>query len=239
MENKDMIKQNLERVRERITAACARSGRSVEDVTLIAVSKTKPVSMLEEAYACGVRDFGENKPQEIRDKYPCMPQDVRWHMIGNLQRNKIKYVIERACMIHSIDSPELALQVNEMAEKHNLVMPVLLEVNMAGELTKSGVDPQDAEAVIREMAKMKNLAVRGLMTIAPYVDDPEENRVHFRNLRHLCIDIASKNIDNVNMCDLSMGMTGDYEVAIEEGATLIRVGTGIFGERNYGSETNA
>ena len=167
MENTDMIRQNLENVRERIAAACARSGRSAEDVTLIAVSKTKPVPMLEEAYACGVRDFGENKPQEIRDKFPCMPKDVRWHMIGNLQRNKIKYVIDRACMIHSIDSLELALQVNEMAEKHDLVMPVLLEVNMAGELTKSGVAPQEAEAVIREMAQMKHLAVRGLMTIAP------------------------------------------------------------------------
>ena len=227
-----MIQENLEQVRCRIRQACIRSGRNPEDVTLIAVSKTKPVSMIEEAISAGAADFGENKPQELRDKYDLLGGAVRWHMIGHLQRNKVKYVIGRACMIHSIDSLRLAEAVSEEAVRHQLVMPVLVEVNMAGEETKFGVSPAETEALIRQISRLPGIHVRGLMTIAPYVEEPGSNRVHFRNLRNLSIDIASKNIDNVAMSELSMGMTGDYEVAVEEGATLVRVGTGIFGERN-------
>ncbi len=228
-----MIKTNLDNVTEKIREACIRSGRETGDVTLISVSKTKPLSMIQEAYDWGSRDFGENKPQEIRDKAPEMPDDVRWHMIGHLQRNKIKYVIDRVCMIHSVDSVRLAEAINEEAAKHQKVMPVLIEVNMAAEDTKFGVAPEDAETLIRQIAVLPNIRVEGLMTIAPYTENPEENRVHFRNLRKLSVDIDAKNIDNVSMCHLSMGMTGDYEVAIEEGSTMVRVGTGIFGEREY------
>lgn len=228
-----MLKDNLFQVEERIREACSRCGRSPEDITLIAVSKTKPVSMIGEIYAEGIRNFGENKPQELRDKYDLLPQDIRWHMIGHLQKNKIKYVIGRACMIHSIDSVELAAAVDSQAAKNNLVMPILAEVNIAGEETKFGLHPEEVMSFVNEVSTLKNVRLCGLMTIAPFVDDPEENRIHFRNLRKLSIDIRNKNIDNISMCELSMGMTNDYEVAIEEGATIVRVGTGIFGERDY------
>lgn len=229
-----MLEANLHYVEQKIKEACERAGRSTEEVTLIAVSKTKPVEMLQEVYDAGAREFGENKPQELKDKYPQLPSDIKWHMIGHLQTNKIKYIIERACMIHSIDSLHLAEAVSAEAVKRGLVMPILVEVNVAEEDTKFGIMLHEAEAFIRKISVLPGISVRGLMTIAPFTDNAEENRVHFRSLRKLFIDIKEKNIDNVNMCDLSMGMTGDYEVAIEEGATMVRVGTGIFGERDYG-----
>ncbi len=230
-----MITENLALVEERIAAACARAGRERSEVQLIAVSKTKPAEMLREAYEAGVRDFGENKPQEIRDKHPLLPEDIRWHMIGHLQRNKIKYIIDRVCMIHSVDSLRLAQAIDEEAGKRGLVMPVLAEVNMAKEASKGGIMPEEAEEFIRQISILPHIHVEGLMTIAPFTEHAEENRPYFRNLRKLCVDIGQKSIDNVSMCRLSMGMTGDYEVAIEEGATMVRVGTGIFGERFYGS----
>lgn len=229
-----MLKENLAAVEERIMEACKRAGRSRDEVTLIAVSKTKPVEMLREVYDAGAREFGENKPQELKDKYPQLPSDIRWHMIGHLQRNKIKYVIERACLIHSVDSVSLAEAVNHEAQKRDLIMPVLIEVNMAKEDTKDGIMPEETESFIRQICSLPNIRIQGLMTIAPYTGNPEENRVYFADLRKLLVDINDKNIDNVHMRDLSMGMTGDYEVAIEEGATMVRVGTGIFGERFYG-----
>lgn len=228
-----MIKENLENVLQKIEAACERAGRSRTDVTLIAVSKTKPLEMLHEAYELGTREFGENKPQELKEKFPEMPPDVHWHMIGHLQRNKVKYIIDKVCMIHSVDSVRLAEAIDEEAGKHGITVPVLVEVNIAGEETKFGIRPEETESFIREISTLPHIHVEGLMTIAPYTENPEENRLHFRNLKKLCVDIRQKNIDNVDMCNLSMGMTGDYEVAIEEGATLVRVGTGIFGERDY------
>lgn len=228
-----MIRENLEEVERNICAACERSGRKREEVRLISVSKTKPVPMLEEAYAAGSRDFGENKPQELKEKYEVLPKDIRWHMIGHLQRNKIKYIIDKACMIHSVDSERLAEAISQEAGKRGIVMPVLVEVNIAREESKFGIFEEDAAAFIEKIARLPNIHVEGLMTIAPFVDDAEENRIFFRKLRKLYVDIKSKNIDNVVMCNLSMGMTGDYQVAIEEGATMVRVGTGIFGERNY------
>ncbi len=224
---------NLKNVEERISGACARAGRRREDVLLIAVSKTKPVSMIEEVMAQGVLDFGENKPQELRDKYDVLPKDLHWHMIGNLQRNKVKYVVGRACMIHSVGSLELAREIEKEAAKHDITMPCLVEVNMAQEASKGGIAPDQALDFIKSISALKHIQVEGLMTIAPYVTDPEENRVHFRGLRNLAVDINMENIDNICMRHLSMGMTGDFEVAVEEGATMIRVGTGIFGERNY------
>ncbi|MBS5078539.1 MAG: YggS family pyridoxal phosphate-dependent enzyme [Clostridiales bacterium] len=228
-----MLKENLYDVQKRVEAACQRAGRDAREVTLIAVSKTKPVSMIEEIMDEGVIDFGENKPQELRDKYEVLPKNLKWHMIGHLQRNKVKYIIDKACMIHSVDSLRLAETIQQEAMKLDLIMPVLIEVNIAREDSKFGVSPEETEELVRQAAKLPNLKVEGLMTIAPFVEKAERNRVYFSNLRKLYVDIKSKNIDNVNMCNLSMGMTGDYEIAIEEGATLVRVGTGIFGERNY------
>lgn len=229
-----MLRENLHIVEQNIQEACIRAGRKREEVTLIAVSKTKPVEMLQEVYDAGIREFGENKPQELKEKYPQLPDDIHWHMIGHLQTNKIKYIIEKACMIHSIDSVHLAKAVSEEAVKRGIVMPVLVEVNVAKEDTKFGIMPEDTEAFIRQISQFPGIQVQGLMTIAPFTEQEEENRVHFAALRKLFVDIKEKNIDNVNMCDLSMGMTGDYQTAIEEGATMVRVGTGIFGTRTYG-----
>ena len=228
-----MVTENLKEVEERICAACEKSGRDRSEVTLIAVSKTKPVSMIEEAYSSGIRQFGENKPQELRDKYEELPKDIHWHMIGHLQRNKVKYVVGHAALIHSVDSIRLAQAIDQEAEKKGIIMPVLVEVNVAEEESKFGVTVADCEEFICSIAKLEHLSVLGLMTIAPFVENAEDNRKYFAKLRELSVDIEAKNIDNVSMCNLSMGMTGDYQVAIEEGATMVRVGTGIFGHRNY------
>ncbi len=229
-----MLKEQLMQVEENIREACKRSGRKREDVTLIAVSKTKPVEMLQEAYAAGVRDFGENKAQELCEKYGQLPKDIRWHMIGHLQRNKVKQVIDSACLIHSVDSYRLAEEINIQAKKRSRVMPVLLEVNIAGEQTKFGVSKEDAMLLAEEISKLDNIRIKGLMAVAPFTEDPEDNRQYFREIRQLSVDIKNKTIDNVSMDILSMGMTGDYMVAVEEGATMVRVGTGIFGARDYG-----
>ena len=228
-----MIQENLNTVETKIREACIGSGRKREEVKLIAVSKTKPVEMLKEAYDCGCRDFGENKVQELTDKYDKLPKDIRWHMIGHLQRNKVKHIIDKVCMIHSVDSYRLAEEINIHAKKHKLVMPVLIEVNIAQEQTKFGVSKDDAMQLIEEAAHLDSIQIQGLMAVAPYVENAEENRKYFRELAKLAVDIRAKNIDNVVMRVLSMGMTGDYAVAIEEGAAMVRVGTGIFGERDY------
>lgn len=228
-----MVKENIAAVRQRIEAACRRAGRDTQSVTLIAVSKTKPIPMIEEAYESGSRDFGENKAQDMRDKHDAMKEDIRWHFIGHLQTNKIKYVVGRAYMIHSVDSLHLAQAIEEECVKKDVHIPVLIEVNIAAEDSKFGVTPEETETLICEVSRLPHLQVSGLMTIAPFVENPEENRQYFRKLHDLYIDIQSKSIDNVNMSVLSMGMTGDFEIAVEEGATHVRVGTGIFGERNY------
>lgn len=227
-----MIKENLQEVRERIVAACVRAGRDPQSVTLIAVSKTKPVEMVQEAESCGQIVFGENKVQEIVDKYEVCPH-LHWHMIGHLQRNKVKYLMGRVDLIHSVDSVRLAKQISDEAQKAGLTIPILIEVNVACEDTKFGVHVEEVEPLIREIASFQGIVIKGLMTIAPFVENPEKNRIYFQELRQLSVDIANKNIDNVYMEELSMGMTNDYEVAVEEGATMVRVGTGIFGERNY------
>lgn len=228
-----MIQENLKDVERRIAAACDRAGRNRSEVTLICVTKTHPVEMLREAYDLGYREFGENRVQEMREKAPLLPKDIHWHLIGQLQKNKVKYLMGMACMIHSVDSIELAEEISRRAVGAGIRMPVLIEVNVAGEASKSGVRPEEAEALIRAAAPLPGIQIRGLMTVAPRTDNPETNRPYFRALRELSVDIASRNIDNIQMNVLSMGMTGDFEVAVEEGATLIRVGTGIFGERHY------
>lgn len=214
--------------------ACRVSGRNPEEVSLIAVSKTKPIPMLQEAYDAGCRDFGENKVQEIMDKIDRLPSDIRWHMIGHLQTNKVKYIVGKVFLIHSVDSLHLAEAISKEAVKQNTTVNILIEVNVAKEDTKYGAMAEDTVSLVEKIALLPGICVKGLMTIAPYVENPQENRQYFVKLKQLAVDIKSKNIDNVHMDILSMGMTGDYMVAIEEGATYVRVGTGIFGERQYG-----
>ena len=228
-----MIQENIKLVEENIKKACEKVGRDVNEVTLIAVSKTKPYTAIEEALPTGVKDYGENKVQELCDKYEILPKDIKWHMIGHLQRNKVKYLVGKVELIHSVDSLRLANQIETEFAKKNEIANILIEVNMAQEESKFGITSEETEQLVREIAKFPHIRIKGLMTIAPYTDNPESNRVYFRNMKKLSVDIENKNIDNVSMSVLSMGMTGDYQVAVEEGATLVRVGTGIFGERNY------
>ena len=228
-----MLKDQLQEVEKRIQAACDRAGRKREEVTLIAVSKTKPVETLQEAYDLGVRICGENKVQELTAKYEALPKDIHWHMIGHLQTNKVKYIIDKAELIHSVDSLKLAETIEKEAAKHDLIADILVEVNVAEEESKFGMKMEEVIPFVEKVSAFPHVRVRGLMTIAPFVEDPEENRSIFADLHKLYIDIKKKNHDNDTVSVLSMGMTNDYEVAIEEGATMVRVGTGIFGARNY------
>ena len=228
-----MISDNIQEVLEDIRIASKKAPEELAKAQLIAVSKTKPVSMLQEAYDAGMRDFGENKVQELVDKYDQLPHDIKWHLIGHLQTNKVKYIVDKVFLIHSVDSLKLAKEISKEAIKKNTTVNILIEVNVADEESKFGVKCDDTEALIREISVLPGIKIRGLMTVAPFVDIDEENRSIFNKLRQLFIDIKSKNIDNVTMEIMSMGMSGDYKVAVEEGATYVRVGTKIFGERNY------
>ncbi len=228
-----MIKENLEVVEKNIEEACKRAGRDRSEVTLIAVSKTKPVSDIRQAMECGIRVFGENKVQEIKDKTTEITEPLNWHMIGHLQANKVKYLPGRVCMIHSVDNKKLADEIEKQFAKADERIDVLIEVNMANEDTKFGLSKEEVPSFVKEISTLPHLNIRGLMTIAPYTEDPESNRVYFKGLKELMESINALDIPGVKMDTLSMGMTGDYQVAIEEGATFVRVGTGIFGERNY------
>lgn len=227
------IQENIKTVEGIIAAECQKAGRKPEEVKLIAVSKTKPVEMLQEAYECGCRDFGENKVQELLDKYEAMPKDIRWHMIGHLQRNKVKYIVDKVYLIHSVDSLRLAEEISKEALKKNVCVNILIEVNVANEETKFGTTCEDVKQLVQDIAKLPNICVKGLMTIAPFVENAEKNRPIFSKLKKISVDIMDENIDNITMEKLSMGMTGDYAVAVSEGATYVRVGTGIFGVRQY------
>ena len=246
------ISTNLAAVRERIAAACRRAGRAPEEVTLLAVSKTKPESAIREALAAGQYAFGENYVQELTAKIASFekagkesgPDRISWHMIGHLQRNKVKYIVGRVDLIHSVDSMPLALQIQKEAEKKDCLVNVLLEVNAALEESKWGVSPQQTRETLAELAALPNVCVSGLMTSAPYTTDPETNRMYFRELKRLGDLLAAEGL--LYAADpectgkaalpapvLSMGMSGDFEVAVEEGATIVRVGSSIFGEREY------
>lgn len=227
-----MITQNYDKVLENIKSACKSAGRNESEVTLIAVSKTKPISDIEELYNHGVRIFGENKVQELCDKYEALPKDIKWHMIGHLQRNKVKYIVDKVELIHSVDSVRLARQIEEEAAKKNVRVDILIEVNVAEEESKFGLKTEEVLDMVTQIAEFPHVSIKGLMTIAPFVENPEDNRKYFNKLKQLAVDIKAKNIDNVTMDKLSMGMTGDYMVAVTEGASYVRVGTGIFGERN-------
>lgn len=227
------IEENITEVKRRVEEAAKKAGRNPEDVLILAVSKTIDVPRIKEAVQCGLNSLGENRVQEIMDKYEPMGEGINWHLIGHLQTNKVKYIIDKVCLIHSVESLKLAEEINKKAEKVGIIMDILVEVNISDEESKFGIKPEDCESFIRELSKMKNINVKGLMTVAPFTENPEENRVYFKGLKDLLVDINNKKIDNINMSELSMGMTGDFEVAVEEGATIVRVGTGIFGERFY------
>lgn len=234
------MQQRYNSIKERMEAAAYRGNRDLDEITLVAVSKTKPFDAIQTAIQLGMCDFGENKPQEIRDKVAFFKDalgvnanKIRWHMIGNIQKNKIKYILETCTLIHSVDSVEILEAINEAALKKQLTVSILLQVNVSLENSKNGFYVDELYALLSKLSMYKGVKIEGLMTIPPFVEDPEENRGHFRRLKEIFIDIKSKNIDNVYMKFLSMGMTDDFEVAIEEGATHVRVGTGIFGARNY------
>lgn len=236
MMKKEMLEKNLVEVEGHICEACGRVGRLRESVSLIAVSKTRPVEMIQDCYDLGVRDFGENKVQELLDKYDKLPSDIQWHLIGHLQRNKVKYIIDKVYMIHSVDSLRLAEEISREALKHQCTARILIEVNISGEESKFGVPVSETAALVEEIAKLPCISVRGLMTVAPFVEVPEKNREFFYELRELAVDIREKNIDNVTMGVLSMGMTNDYMVAIEEGSSYVRIGTALFGQRDYAAK---
>ena len=232
MKETNEIARNYLDVKAKVEKAAIKSGRKPEDVTLIAVSKTKPVSEIKQAVEAGAHRLGENRVQEVMEKYDSLP-GVEWHLIGHLQTNKVKYIIDKVKMIHSVDSLKLATEIDKRAKQHNTSMDILIEVNIGGEESKSGVAPEDTENLCLEIAKLENIHIKGLMTVAPIVENPEDARVYFRKMNKLFVDIRDKNYDNINMTYLSMGMTHDFEVAIEEGANIVRVGTAIFGKRNY------
>lgn len=225
-------------IKDKIKQAALRSGRLPEDILLLAVTKTIDTDRIQEAVEAGLTSLGENKVQEILNKYETMGENVKWHLIGHLQTNKVKYIIDKVELIHSVESLKLAEEIEKRAAAKNIIMPILIEVNIAQEDSKFGLHPSEVENFIRNISTMQHICIKGLMTVAPFVENPEENRYYFRQLRELLVDINEKKIDNVHMDILSMGMTGDYEVAIEEGATIVRVGTGIFGKRLYPEKVN-
>ena len=227
-----MITENLKDVEARVCAACERSGRKREDVTLIAVSKTKPVEMLEEAYAYGCRYFGENKVQELCDKMEQLPSDIRWHMIGHLQRNKVRQVVGKAALIQSVGSLELLEEIEKQADKLGIVQDILLEVNIGGEAAKSGFAPEAVSEAASHAKELSHVRVRGLMTIPPASATQAENMVYFQKVHALYVDINQKMYDN-ELDYLSMGMSGDFADAIRAGSNMVRVGTAIFGARDY------
>ena len=219
-----MIKENLQNIKSNLQ----------ENVTLVAVSKTKPNQAIMEAYATGHRIFGENKVQEMTQKWEELPRDIQWHMIGHLQTNKVKYIIDKVSLIHSVDSVKLAQEISKRAKSIDKEMEILLQVNVSNEASKFGIDKEDVTEIVDEIGKMENIRLKGLMTIAPFGEKPEVLRKYFRELREIFENIKYNNkYTNVEMEHLSMGMTNDFEIAIEEGATLLRIGTGIYGRRHY------
>ncbi len=226
------ISENLKDIRSKIEAAAKKSNRSASDINLIAVTKTYSADMINEAIDNGVTDIGENKVQEIVEKYDSV-KPVRWHLIGHLQTNKVKYIIDKVHMIHSVDSIRLMDEIERQAEKHNVKMNILIQVNISGEESKFGISPDELEELLIHAGELKNVKVCGLMTILPKIDTEISLRLHFVNIKHIFIDISDKKYHNVDMKYMSMGMSGDYEIAIEEGSNMVRIGRAIFGERNY------
>ncbi|CEK31399.1 pyridoxal 5'-phosphate-dependent enzyme [[Clostridium] sordellii] len=230
----DNIKCNMIDIKNKIDKACELSNRNKEEVTLIAVSKTVDVDAIKEAINSGATDFGENKPQELARKFETIGDDVNWHLIGSLQTNKVKYIIDKVYMIHSIDRLSLCDEIQKRAEKIGKTINCLIQVNISREESKHGILEEDAIDFVKTIAKnYPNIRIKGLMTMAPNTDDKELVRSVFKGLKDLAIKIDKENIENISMDELSMGMSNDFEIAVEEGATFVRVGTSIFGQRNY------
>ncbi len=231
MENS--IAQRLDVILKRIASKASACGRNADEIKLVAVSKTKPAEDIRQAATAGARIFGENYIQEARQKIEALYDlDVKWHFIGHLQTNKAKYAVRLFDLIHSVDSLKLAKTLNKEAAKIGKRQPVLVQVNISGEETKSGVAPDHVMELLQEIANLENISVQGLMTMPPFFDDPAKARPYFRQLRRLARQVDQARIPGINMAELSMGMTGDFEAAIEEGATLVRIGTAIFGRRS-------
>ena len=227
------LEKNLNQVWQTIYEHLAKAGRNKDELHLIAVSKTRSADEIRRLYVLGQLDFGENKPQEIRDKQPLLPPELRWHMIGHLQANKLKYVAGKCVLIHSVDSLKLAQELEAYADRHDLSVDILLQLDIARDGQKQGFLETEIHEAVKRITEYHHLSVKGLMTVAPYVSAAEKNRSIFQKIRQISVDIQAKNYDNVAMNVLSMGMSNDYPIAIEEGATHIRVGTAIFGERSY------
>lgn len=228
-----MLIENYRKVLSEIEKACQKAGRNSSEVTLLPVSKTKPKEDIMTLYQAGVRDFGENYVQELREKQDSLPKDIRWHMIGHLQRNKVKYIAPWVYMIHSVDSIELVETIEKEAEKNDRIIPILIEVNVGEEESKFGLQIQDVPSFMEKLTQFSHVRYQGLMTSAPFLENPENDRVYFQKLRKLTVDINMKNLNNINGTVLSMGMSNDYKIAIEEGSTIVRVGSDIFGRRSY------
>ncbi|MDD3250616.1 MAG: YggS family pyridoxal phosphate-dependent enzyme [Smithellaceae bacterium] len=227
------IEANIQKIRKRIAAAAARANRDPAGIRLMAVSKTVEPGQILKALGAGISLLGENYVQEAREKIPIVGSGAEWHMIGHLQTNKVKYVVRLFDWIHSVDRLELARELDKRASQHNRRLNVLIEVNVSGETSKNGAPPDGVPELVRQISTLPNLTIRGLMTMPPYSDNPENSRPYFQALRRLRDEIHAAAIPNVRMDELSMGMTDDFEVAIEEGATIVRVGRAIFGERPY------
>ena len=225
----EVIKNNLEIIKEKIKKAALKANRSPEEIKLVAVTKTATIEQIKEAISAGIKIIGENKVQEAKEKYQILTADTEWHLVGHLQTNKVKYAIEIFDCIQSVDSIKLAKEIDKRSLQFGKTTNVLVEVNVSGEETKYGIKPEEVELFLKEISEFSGIRVRGLMTIAPIEKDKEEVRPYFRKLREISKEIKSKNIKNVKMDYLSMGMTDDFEVAIEEGANMVRIGRGIFG----------
>ena len=232
-EHYDYIRKNLEIIRKKIEIAAIKSGRKPDDITLVAVSKTIEPQKILRAIDEGITELGENRVQELTEKYDIISRDCNWHLIGHLQTNKVKYIVEKVKLIHSVDRYNLAVEINDRAKKIGKKINILVQVNISGEQTKFGVGKNEAMQLIGQIAGLENIRIRGLMTMAPFASNPEVVRAVFSGLRKLSIDIEKENINNIGMEYLSMGMSNDFEVAIEEGANMVRIGTALFGERQY------
>ena len=222
------VKQNYAEIKKRVEDACKRVGRNPDEVTILAVTKTQPADKINQAVELGLTQLGENRVQELLSKYDSINGDAKWHLIGSLQTNKVKYIADKVCMIHSVDSLRLAEEIDRQCKKINKVMDILVEVNVSGEETKHGISPNEVESFIKELSHLKNICISGFMTMAPFDATEDEIRAVFANLYKMYVDISQKKYDNINMRYLSMGMSNDFEIAVEEGANIVRIGTSLF-----------
>lgn len=227
------IEKNVDKILQNIKEACDSANRNEDDITLIAVTKTVDVDVMSEARMLDLKNFGENKPQELVRKFEFFDKETRWHMIGHLQRNKVKYIIDKVELIHSLDNVKLAEEIQKQSVKHDKVADVLIEINIGNEISKHGISPEELFDFVDKVKGLKNLRIKGLMTVAPYMTDSEDVRPYMKKMKSLFDELKEMKGDNIDVDTLSMGMSNDYKIAIEEGATMLRIGSSIFGERIY------